>query len=110
MQSLDTTRFSDAAFCDWFYGEFFIGDDRILFARRTARLATRALQVRHDQHAATIKSPDGLANRTTAHLVKVNTKIRLRADPQARAEALDNLNAPILQRRRMRPCKPSSRI
>jgi hypothetical protein len=101
MQPLDTTKLSAAAFCDWFYGSFITGDDHILFARRAARATARAIQVRHDQHVAATKSSAGRAATRTAHLVKIAAKLRRNADPQARAQAIDDINAPIVERRRM---------
>jgi hypothetical protein len=97
----DATQYPNAEFANWFYGSFITASDRVRLACRAARAAAKAIQVRHDAHAAAIQSPDGRAECRTSHLVKVSAKLRRNADPQARAQAIDDLNAPIIQARRM---------
>ncbi len=72
-----------------------------LSARRKAQAAAKAIQVRHDQHVASHRTSSGAASAKTAHKQRQAAKAALRADPAARAAALEQLNAPIVQKHRM---------
>ncbi len=60
-----------------------------------------AINRKHDQHTASFKTAAGAAKAQAAHRARMSAKAALRAEPAARAAALDALNSSIIERRRM---------
>ncbi len=86
---------------DQYFAEQCTFADPRLSAHQKARTAAKTIQCKHDQHVAGFSTASAAASRKAAHRQRMAAKAALRADPTSRAVALEQINAPIIERRRM---------